>query len=154
MIPLLLILIPLIDGLFLFFNKNERSVRSWALFSSLSTLVISILGLTLLKEDKYLEYKCDWLPALGSSFSVKLDGMGQLLCLLNAVVYPLILLATWKTTYKKSNNFFCTHAAGTGRADGCIPGDGCISVLFLLGTGDHTDVFSLFTMGGEKEGYR
>ncbi|HMK26302.1 MAG TPA: NADH-quinone oxidoreductase subunit M [Chitinophagaceae bacterium] len=106
MIPLLLILIPLLTGLVAFFIKNERSVRSWTLFSSVLTMAISILGLTLLKDDKYLEYKCDWLPALGSSFSVKLDGMGQLLCLLNAVVYPLILLATWKTTYKKANNFF------------------------------------------------
>src|SRR5262245_20587287 len=106
MIPVLLILIPLLTGLVAFFVKNERSVRYWALLSSLLTLVISILGLTLLKEEKYLQHRSDWLPALGSSFSVKLDGMGQLLCLLNAVAYPLIWIATWKTSYKKAGNFF------------------------------------------------
>src|SRR5258705_2766614 len=106
MIPVLLILVPLLTGLVAFFKKNERSVRSWALFSSVSTLVISILGLTLLKEDKYLRQQCDWLPALGSSFSVKLDGMGQLLCLLNAIAYPLIFIATWNNAYKKAHNFF------------------------------------------------
>ena len=106
MVPVLLILIPLLTGLAAFFMKNEKSVRSWALLSSILTMVVSILGLTLLKEEKYLQHQSDWLPALGSSFSVKLDGMGQLLCLLNAVAYPLILIATWKTSYKKAYNFF------------------------------------------------
>src|SRR5258705_13273144 len=106
MIPVLLILVPLLTGLVAFFKKNERSVRSWALFSSVSTLVISILGLTLLKEDKYLRQQCDWLPAMGSKFSVKVDGMGQLLCLLNAIAYPLIVIATWNNAYKKAHNFF------------------------------------------------
>src|SRR6478672_3682706 len=32
--------------------------------------------------------------------------MSKLLCLLTAVSYPLILLATWKTEYSKSYNFF------------------------------------------------
>lgn len=106
MIPVLLILIPLLTGLAAFFIKNEKSVRLWTLFSSVLTMAVSILGLTLLKEDKYLAHQTDWLPALGSSFSVKLDGMGQLLCLLNAVVYPLILLATWNKSYKKAGHFF------------------------------------------------
>ncbi len=106
MIPVLLILIPLLTGLVAFFIKNEKSIRSWTLLATFLTMVVSILGLTLLKEDKYLHYQIDWLPALGSSFSVKLDGMGQLLCLLNAVAYPLILIATWNTSYKKSCNFF------------------------------------------------
>jgi NADH-quinone oxidoreductase subunit M len=106
MIPVLLILIPLIAGLASFFLKNDKSVRLWVLFSSFITLAVSILGLTVLKEAKYLEHHCEWMQALGSSFSVKLDGMGQLLCLLNAVAYPLVILSTWNSSYKKSNNFF------------------------------------------------
>jgi NADH-quinone oxidoreductase subunit M len=106
MIPVLLILIPLLTGLAASFIKNEKTVRSWAFLSSVLTMAISILGLTLLKDDKYLQHKSEWMPTLGSSFSVKLDGMGQLLCLLNAVAYPLIFLATWKTSYKKACNFF------------------------------------------------
>ncbi|MEO6612422.1 MAG: NADH-quinone oxidoreductase subunit M [Chitinophagaceae bacterium] len=106
MIPVLLILVPLLTGLATFFIKKESLVRYWALLSSLITLTVSVLGLTLLKEENYLQYKAEWMQTLGSSFSVKLDGMGQLLCLLNAVAYPLILLATWKSSYKRSNNFF------------------------------------------------
>src|SRR5690349_18380619 len=106
MVPVLLIVIPLLAGLVGFFLKNEKQARAWTLFTAIITLAVSILGLTLLKEDKYLGFQCDWLPALGTSFSVRLDGMGQLLCLLNAIAFPLIFIATWNNSYKKASNFF------------------------------------------------
>ena len=53
------------------------------------------LGLTILSEAKYLAHQSEWMSTLGSSFSVKLDGMGQLLCLLTAISFPLIFIATW-----------------------------------------------------------
>lgn len=106
MIPLLLILIPLLAGLAAFFFKNDKAVRSWTLFSAIATLGISLVGLTVLRDDKYLQYHGEWMQTLGSSFSIKLDGMGQLLCLLNAIAYPLVILSTWNSSYKKSNNFF------------------------------------------------
>ena len=56
MIALLLILIPLLTGLISFFTKNEKAVRAWALFASLITLAVSIIGLTLLKDEKYLTF--------------------------------------------------------------------------------------------------
>src|SRR5262249_23286466 len=31
---------------------------------------------------------------------------GQVLCLLNAVAFPLIFISTWKSQYQKANNFF------------------------------------------------
>ncbi len=106
MIPVLLIIIPLVSGLAAFFIKNEKSVRPWALFSSVLTLIISLLGLTYLKDASHLHHESNWMSSIGSSFSVGLDGMGQILCLLTAVVYPIILIATWKNSYKKANNFF------------------------------------------------
>jgi NADH-quinone oxidoreductase subunit M len=106
MIPVLLILIPLLTGLITFFLKNERSARSWTLFSSVVTLAVSLLGLTIFKNEKYLQAHAEWMTSIGSSFSVKLDGMGQLLCLLTAIAYPLIFVATWRTTYRNAVNFF------------------------------------------------
>jgi NADH-quinone oxidoreductase subunit M len=43
-----------------------------------------------------------WAP----SFSLQLDGLSGILTLLTAVAYPLILIATWNSSYKKPNNFF------------------------------------------------
>jgi len=106
MIAVLLILVPLLTGLTSFFLKNERIVRSWALFSSLVTLTVSMLGLTVLKDPGYLAYQTEWMASLNSSFSVRLDGLGQILCLLNAVAFPLIFISTWRSNYPKANNFF------------------------------------------------
>jgi NADH-quinone oxidoreductase subunit M len=106
MIAVLLILIPLLTGLGAFFFRNEKMVRTWTLFSSIVTLGISILGLTVFSEAQYLGHQSEWLSTLGSSFSVKLDGMGQLLCLLTAISFPLIFISTWHSSYKKANNFF------------------------------------------------
>ena len=106
MIALLLILIPLLSGLLAFFLKKENNARAWALFSSLFTLTVSLLGLTAMSNENNLHFKVEWLPDLGSSFSIGLDGMGQLLCLLTAISFPMIFISTWHHGYKKAHNFF------------------------------------------------
>src|SRR6187397_1303203 len=106
MISLLLILIPLLSGIATFFFKKENAAKGWALLSSFATIAVSILGLTILNKTALLQFKCAWLPGLGSNFSIRLDGMGQLLCLLTAISFPLIFIATWNRTYKNAHNFF------------------------------------------------
>ena len=106
MIAVLLILIPLLSGLIGFFFKKGNSAKSWALISSLLTLIVSLLGLTSYSNSAFLHFKADWMPGLGSSFSIGLDGMGQLLTLLTAVSFPFIFTATWRHEYKNANNFF------------------------------------------------
>ena len=59
-----------------------------------------------------MQLHVEWMQSLGSSFSVKLDGMGQLLCLLTAVAYPVIFIATWNTNYKQANNFYALMLLG------------------------------------------
>ena len=106
MIPVLLVLVPLLCGIVSFFIRSERTVKTWALVSSLVTLVVSLLGLTFLKSENFLTAEAEWIPMLGSSFYLKLDGMGTLLCLLTAVAYPAIFISTWHQTYSKAHNFF------------------------------------------------
>ena len=106
MVVLLLILIPLLGGLVSVFLKNGNASRVWALLVSFATLAVAIAGMTVAKTPDNLHFSASWMGSLGSSFTVRLDGMSQLLCLLTAVAYPLILLATWKTDYRKANNFF------------------------------------------------
>src|SRR5882757_6456154 len=106
MIAVLLILIPLIGGLALFAVKNETAAKGLALFAAIATLVVSILGLTVLKQPSHLELNADWLPALNARFHVGLDGMGQLLCLLTAISFPLIFIATRSNPYKNAPRFY------------------------------------------------
>ena len=105
MIVLLLFLVPLLDGLLSFFLRNNKTVRSWTLVVSLLTLLLAIAGVTG-RTPELLRFNANWMGSLGSSFALQLDGLSQILCLLTAIAYPLILVATWKSEYRKPNNFF------------------------------------------------
>ncbi|MEO8720203.1 MAG: NADH-quinone oxidoreductase subunit M [Ginsengibacter sp.] len=110
--PELLIWIPFITGLIAIFIKNSKSVKMFALLSSIATLVVSIISLCYTDVAHHPEFfnfnnvSYVWMPYIGSSFSVGLDGMGFLLTFLTAFSYPLIFAATYKSKYKNSNAFF------------------------------------------------
>lgn len=106
MIVLFLFLVPLIGGFLAFFIKNDKAVRGWSLLVSFIVLFLSIASNTFLKSADQLNFSAPWMGNLGSSFSLKLDGLSQVLTLLTAVSYPIILIATWKTGYRRPNNFF------------------------------------------------
>ena len=106
MIPVLLILIPLVGALAGFLIKNGATARSWSLFVSILTLIVSFVGLSLPANSSYLQFDASWVPALNSRFTVGLDGMGQILCLLTAISFPLIFVATWRDEYRNAKNFY------------------------------------------------
>lgn len=106
MIPVLLIVIPLLSGALSFFIKSERAAKTFSLAASLVTLAVSIAGLTLYNQYNHLHAEFEWMPQLGSSFAVSMDGMSQLLALLTAISFPLVFLATYKTVYRKPGNFY------------------------------------------------
>lgn len=106
MVVLLLILIPLIGGLVSFALKQGESAKTWSLLVSIATLAVSLTGLALPETSASLQFSAGWMGSLGSSFTIRLDGMSQLLCLLTAISYPLIFIATWKTGYRRAHNFY------------------------------------------------
>jgi NADH-quinone oxidoreductase subunit M len=106
MVAVLLILVPLIAGLALFAVKSDAAAKGFALFASITVLVVSLLGLTVMNSQSDLFFDASWLEMLNSRFRVGLDGMGQLLCLLTAMSFPLIFLSTWNNTYKDANRFY------------------------------------------------
>jgi NADH-quinone oxidoreductase subunit M len=106
MIPVLLIVIPLLSGLVSFFIKDPKAAKGWALLSSLVTAAISISGLCLFNQPTNLHYDSSWLPSLGARFTVGMDGMGQILCLLNAVAMPLIFAAAYNNRYQNPGAFY------------------------------------------------
>lgn len=106
--PALLIWLPLIGGLLSFFITNERSVKSWSLLSSILTLALFAVSLFYTDQKHYALNSVSyvWLPEIGSSFALLLDGMSRILCLLTAVSFPLIFAATYSTSYKSPNAFY------------------------------------------------
>lgn len=106
MIPFLLIAIPLVCGCVTFFLKDGRTAKAWSLFASGLVLAVSLVGIVLAKNASLLHADFPWLPAMGSRFSVGLDGMGQITCLLTALSFPIIFIATYNTSYKRPNSFY------------------------------------------------
>lgn len=106
--PALLIWFPLVGGLISFFLKEERTVKAWSLFSSLLTLGLFVTSLFYTGSDHYLLNAVSyvWLPEIGSSFTLVLDGMSRLLVMLTAVSFPLIFAATYNNNYKNANAFY------------------------------------------------
>ena len=105
MVPVLLIGIPLLAGL-IGFSLKDITAKRWALIASLLTLGVSLVGLSLPPNSGLLVFDTAWMGSLNSHFAVGLDGMGQILCLLTAIAFPVIFISTWKEEYKKAHNFF------------------------------------------------
>jgi NADH-quinone oxidoreductase subunit M len=106
--PSLLIWLPLVAGVLSFFIKKEGAPRNISLLSSILSLAIVIASLlfsgqqhSALNQVSYI-----WMPDLGSSFGFILDGLTKILCLLTAIVFPLVLLVINKDDYKNSNAFY------------------------------------------------
>jgi NADH-quinone oxidoreductase subunit M len=104
MIALLLILIPLIGGIAAFFVKQESQVKSWSLFVSIAALGVMAAGLQ--NGSAANPFHGEWMGLLGSSFSLKMDGMAMLLCLLTTLCYSVIFVTTWKNSYPSPNSFY------------------------------------------------
>jgi len=89
MILLLLILIPLLSGILSFVIKGEGT-KTLALISSMITLVVSayISG----NYATGFDYSHDWIPMLGTRFTLVADGMSSMLCLLTGIVTMVVML--------------------------------------------------------------
>jgi len=107
--PELLIWFPLVAGLVAFIIRKEKAVKNWAILASLITLAISVVSLVYADNTKHFylnNVSYFWLKYLGSNFSLGLDGMGHMLTALTAVAFPLIFIATNKTSFKNANIFY------------------------------------------------
>ena len=106
MIALLLILIPVFGGLIAFLLRGEKNIKLWSLLVSVASLAIMSFGLYGGLTPSEKSFETAWLGQVGASFSLHMDGISAVLCLLTVLAYPLILLSTWNNTYKNSSAFF------------------------------------------------
>jgi NADH-quinone oxidoreductase subunit M len=102
MIPVLLIAIPLCGGILGFFAKAQSKNIAW-LFSMLT---LAVMLYVLMGNVTDLSFQADWLPNLGASFHVGLDGVGKVLCLLTAFAFPIIFLATAERQYTNEGSYY------------------------------------------------
>ena len=106
--PHVLIFFPLLAGLITFLFKKDATAKTWALFSSIIILCISLASIYYASNKALsgLTFNYEWLKYIGASFSVSLDGMGRILTLLTAISFPVIFVATYRNEYKNANTFY------------------------------------------------
>ena len=103
MIPLLLIVIPVVTAIFAFALKQADAAKNLSLVSSIATLGVTFFGLCTAKP---LFFDAAWLPVLGSSFSLSLDGLSKMLTLLTAISFPVVFASTYNNKYTAANSFY------------------------------------------------
>jgi NADH-quinone oxidoreductase subunit M len=150
MIALFLILIPLVAGFITFFLKNERDVKSWSLFSSILTLAVAFSSVYNLFDASQLSFDATWIPSLGTRFSIGLDGMSKILCLLNAIAYPVAFATVYGNTFKKPGNFYALMLLMQAGMMGVFLATDCLLFYFFWELALIPAYFLCSSWGGEK----
>ena len=106
MLTVLLILIPLVAGLVTFGLKGSGP-KTLGLIASVASLAVTVGALFQYRTaPESLQLTASWIPQLGANFSVGLDGMGMMLCLLTAISFFLIFIVIYNRNYEHSNSFY------------------------------------------------
>ncbi|MBV9988910.1 MAG: NADH-quinone oxidoreductase subunit M [Chitinophagaceae bacterium] len=149
MIPVLLISIPLVTGLVGFFLKEGATARGWALLSSLITLAVAIAGVFFYPRHQ-LNFDAAWLPDLGSRLTLQMDGMGKMLCLLTAISFPVIFIATYKNNYKNPGSFYALMLLSQAGLTGVFTAGDALLFYFFWELALIPVYFLCSLWGGEK----
>ena len=104
----LLIVVPLIASLLVFFTKGKAS-RHLALALSLVEFLLSLAVFFQYKHNPAsanLLLNRAWIESLGIHFAVGIDALSMLLVLLTTFLVPLIILSSYTTPYEKPHSFY------------------------------------------------
>ncbi len=147
MVPVLLIFIPVVSGLLAFFLKNGNAAKNWSLLASIITLAVGLYGVI---STQNLSTDVEWLPVLGTRFSVSLDGMGKMLTLLTAISFPIVFAATYNNQYKNSNAFYGLMLLTQAGLMGVFVASDCLLFYFFWELALLPVYFLCSIWGGEK----
>jgi NADH-quinone oxidoreductase subunit M len=108
MLTLLLILLPLLISIGLFFVKDERWAKGLALSASLAECAIAIAALVqfFLSCHCQLLFRFEWLPAYGISLKFGMDGLSMLMVLLTAFLVPVVIFTSFGRKIERPSSFY------------------------------------------------
>jgi NADH-quinone oxidoreductase subunit M len=133
MLTLLLIAFPLLSA-GLVFLAGSKLARTLALGSSLIQLLLTGVAAWLLQSGgntALLEWNQEWIGPLGMNYSFQLDGISMVLALLNALVTPLIIYASFNRSFRNPHVFYGLILLMTGAMLGAFAaGDAMMFYIF------------------------
>lgn len=112
MVVLGLVLVPVLVAMLVVFF-SDRWARQLALFGTIAELLLGAYAfclMTRLPGDASLfplvNFQMSWLPRLGSSFHLQIDGISIVLVLLTVLVLPFIVLSSFNREVKSQKAFY------------------------------------------------
>ena len=103
-----IIFLPSLGAMLAFLVASEELVKRMALLTSTLTFLISLLLFFLFDSStaamQFFE-RYDWIPSLGISYEVGVDGISLLLIVLTTFLTPLTLVASWDSIQTRSREF-------------------------------------------------
>ena len=102
-----LIFLPIIAALAVFLLKNEIA-KYVALFFAVAELAIAGWFIANFTPDSTIQYAINvpWIAKMGIYFNAGIDGISMVLVLLTTLLIPIIILTTYKHTYKNASAFY------------------------------------------------
>jgi NADH-quinone oxidoreductase subunit M len=110
LVPVLstIIFLPSLGAMLAFLIASEELVKRMALITSALTFLISLIPFCMFDPStaamQFFE-RYDWIPALGISYEVGVDGISLLLIVLTTFLTPLTLLASWDSIHARTREF-------------------------------------------------
>jgi NADH-quinone oxidoreductase subunit M len=139
-------LLPLFGGIIVAgLGERKGLARALALISSFVSLALVLaLWKSFDATSGALQFaeKHEWIPTLGVSYFVAVDGLGLLMLLLTAVVTPMAMLASWKLAGTSSTS---SHAGKIGDAVERVPTGPGAHLYFALILFLQAGLFGTFT---------
>jgi NADH-quinone oxidoreductase subunit M len=103
-----IIFLPSLGAMLAFLIASEELVKRMALITSALTFLISLIPFCMFDPStaamQFFE-RYDWIPALGISYEVGVDGISLLLIVLTTFLTPLTLLASWDSIHARTREF-------------------------------------------------
>ncbi|MDR2974516.1 MAG: NADH-quinone oxidoreductase subunit M [Propionibacteriaceae bacterium] len=98
-------LIPLV-GVVLIILSKQAAARVIGLVMAFAALVytVGVVATTKMTSGAVAEH-VTWLPIIGSSYALDLDGMGLVMVALTVLLVPMVLIAEWKTGIGETGRF-------------------------------------------------
>lgn len=107
MLALILVLLPLAGSVLLLLLKGTTNTsKNVSIGTSLATFAIAIYAFTSFSTQAPVEIKYSWMKDLNINFHLSLDGISLLMVTLTAFLVPLIILSTYKHSYKNHATFY------------------------------------------------
>src|SRR5437879_13408778 len=101
---------PLVGALILFLipSENKAAIKWWANIAALLGVLVSVplaLQFDRTKDFQFVE-KASWIPSIGASYHLGIDGFGLLLVILTTAIGFLAILASWTAIHDRLKEYY------------------------------------------------